>query len=143
MTLGKAEAGETLELLPDLVGGRTGDPVSGHPLIDLALEPGHCLIRPFVGHRLTETIGLRSVETSTDPGQLHQLLLEDGYTQRLLEDRLGRGMGIAHRLLAVASPQIRVNRLPLDRPGPDEGHLNCEVVEGLWLHLGQGRHLRP
>ena len=143
VALGEPESGEALQLLPDLVGGGADDPVARHPCVQVLTKPAHRLLRALVGHRLTEPISLPPVEAGADPGQLHELLLEDGDAQGLLQDLLGRGVGVDDRLLAVAPAQIGMDRLPLDRPGADQRDLYRQVVEGLRLHLGQGRHLGP
>ena len=95
-----------------------------------------------MGHGGSKAIGLATIEPGTDPGQLHQLFLEDRNPQRLFEDRHRRRVGIAHRLLPVAPAQVGMHRLALDRAGSDERHLHRQVVEGLRLHLGKRRHLR-
>ncbi len=141
VALGETETGEPLELLPDLVGCPTGDPVGGHTRIDLVPEPGHGLGGALVGHGLAETVRLRAVESGADPSQLHELFLEDRHPQRPTEDRFGGGMRIPHRLLAVAPLQIGVDGLTLDGARSDQRHLDRQVVEGRRLHPGKGGHL--
>ena len=43
---------------------------------------------------------------------------------------------------AVAPPDVRVHRPALDRPGPDQRHLDDQVVEHPRLQPGQRGHLR-
>ena len=52
-------------------------------------------------------------------------------------------MRVADRLLPVATAQIGVDRLTLDRPWPDQGHLHRQVVEGARFHSREGCHLGP
>ena len=92
-------------------------------------------------HGRTQSVGLVAVEPCADPCQFHQLLLKNGNTQCLAQHRFGQWMRKTDLLLPVPSSQVRVNRLPLDWPRPDESHLNGQVVERLWLHLRQRRHL--
>ncbi len=88
VALGEAEAGEPLQLLPDLVGSSSHDAVRRHTHVDLVAKPSHRLLRTFVGHRLPEPVRLSTVEPGADPCQFHELLLEDGNTQGFLQDRL-------------------------------------------------------
>ncbi len=143
MGLGETEAGETLQLLPDLVRGRTGDPVGGHARVDLVAQPAHGRLRPLVRHGLSQPVRLTAVEPGADAGHLHQLLLEDGHAQGLVEDGLGGGVGIAHRFLTPPPAQIRMDRLTLDGSGTDERHLHRQVVEGSGLHSREGGDLGP
>ncbi len=143
VALGEPERGEPLELLPDLVGGRTGDAVGGHSLEHFVAQTVHRFIRTLVGHCRAQSIRLVAVESGAHPGEFHQLLLEDGDTERLSQHRFCERVGVAHRLFSVPPPKVGMDRLPLDRPRPDERHLHGQVVEGLRLHLRQGRHLRP
>ena len=53
------------------------------------------------------------------------------------------GCAIGHRLLAVLAPDVRVHRTALDRAGPDQRHLDHQVVELAGLEPGQGGHLGP
>ncbi len=96
-----------------------------------------------MGHRLAQAIGLARREPGADPGKLHQLLLEDGDPEGLLEDRFRRRMRVADILFAVPTPEERMDGLTLDRAGPDEGHFDRQVVERSRLQLRKGRHLRP
>ncbi len=56
-------------------------------------------------------------------------------------------MQVRHRFLAGPTPDVRVDRATLDRPGTDQGHLDDQVVEASgqqpWqrAHLGAGLHL--
>ncbi len=51
-------------------------------------------------------------------------------------------MRIGDVFLAVAPPQVRVDRPTLDGTGPDERHLHHEVVEARGAQPRQRRHLR-
>ncbi len=141
MALGKSEARESLQLLPNLVSSSALDPVFRHARVDLVPQTGHGLLRAFVGHRLSQPVGLGPVETRAYTGQLHQLLLEDGHPQSLLQDHLGRRVWVPHRLFAITTPEIWVDRLTLDGARPDQGNLDSQVIEGPRLHLRESGHL--
>ena len=52
-------------------------------------------------------------------------------------------MEVGDGLLAVAAPDVRVDRPALDGPGTDERHLHHQVVELAGAEPGQGGHLGP
>ena len=52
-------------------------------------------------------------------------------------------MRVGDRLLALASPDVGVDRAALDRAGADERHLHHQVVEGAGFEPGQRGHLGP
>ena len=56
---------------------------------------------------------------------------------------LGRGGGVGDRLLAPFAPEVGMDHVALDRPGPDDRHLDDQVVEALGAEPGQHVHLRP
>jgi hypothetical protein len=45
--------------------------------------------------------------------------------------------------MALPPPQIRMHHVALDRTGPDDRHLDDQVVELVGLQPGQHRHLGP
>jgi hypothetical protein len=105
-------------------------PFRAMPPLGLVATAGHGLGGALVGHDLPQPVGLVAVEPRTHPCQLHELLLEYGHTEGLLQDGLGECMGGADGLFARAAPQVRMDRLALDRPGADERHVDHEVLEG-------------
>ena len=82
---------------------------------------------------------------------LHRLLLEDRHAQRPPEDplqlvgraMLGVGAGEGHRLLALPALEIGMDHVALDRPRPDDRHLDHQIVEAARLEPRQHVHLRP
>ncbi len=114
--------------------------------IDAAVhEPGvkllHLPVRAPGAHGPSEAIGVGRGEAGDLDGDAHHLLLVQDHAQGLLEDGLERRVEIAHRLDALAPPQVGVDRVPLDGPGPDDGHLDDEVIQPGGARLGQCLHL--
>jgi hypothetical protein len=106
------------------------------PLLDLARAAER-------RHRTSQAVGLGRREARRDDGDLHRLLLEQGHPQGLAEHGRELLRGEAHGLPALAAAQIGVDHVALDRPRPDDRHLDDEVVEGPGLQPRQHRHLRP
>src|SRR5690606_24399392 len=59
------------------------------------------------------------------------------------EDALEVGVRVVGRLLAIATAQIGVDHVALDRAGADDGDLDDEVVEGARAQPREHRHLGP
>ncbi len=86
---------------------------------------------------------MRRAKPRADPRQLHELFLEDGNPQRLLQHRLGERVWVSNGLVAVPPTQVGVNGITLDGTRTDQGDLNGQVVKRLGLHPRQGGHLGP
>ncbi len=137
--------------------GREGDDLLPEPLghlTDQAVELGasceepgphrrHLLRRALRAHGAAQGVRLGRAEPRGDDGELHELFLEQRDTQGARKHRFQAGMVVGDLLLAVASPDVGVHRTTLDRAGPDERHLDDEVVEGPGLQPWQGRELGP
>ena len=74
-------------------------------------------------------------------GDAHRLLLEQGNAKRLLEDRFQFRLRVFRLFLSLAAAQIGMDHVALDRPGPDDRHLDDEVVEFARLQPRQHAHL--
>src|SRR5207245_4748368 len=48
---------------------------------------------------------------------------------------------VGDRFPALFATKVGVHGIALDRPGPDDGNLHHQVVEGLRSRAGQGLHL--
>ena len=51
-------------------------------------------------------------------------------------------MRVGDSLASLPPLQIRMDHVADNRPGPDDGNLNDDVVEALGTHSRQARHLR-
>ena len=143
MTLREAEIGERGHLLEDAVGGVPGDAVQVlHALVETLPQAFHLLRRPFGTHRPAQLVGLGGVESGHVDGQLHQLLLEQRHPQGAFERPAHRRMLDRHRLFPVAPFDERMHRAALDGAGPDQGHLDDEIVEAARFQPREGGHLR-
>ena len=103
----------------------------------------HARLRTLRSHRLAELVGFGRAEPRAVDRELHELLLEERHTERLLQARLRERMDIRDLLLTVAAPEVRVHRTALDRAGPDQRDLHHEVVEVAGPQPRQRGHLRP
>ena len=94
-------------------------------------------------HRAPQLVGFAGSETRRHDHELHGLLLKQRHAEGLAQDVAHGFAGVFHRLLAVASPQVGVDHLPLDRTGADDRHLDHQVVKLLRLQPRQHAHLGP
>ena len=75
-------------------------------------------------------------------GDPQQLFLKQRNAQGALEDGLQTGMRILHRYLALPPVEEGLDHSAHDGAGPDDGHLNHDVVERRRRIARQRRHLR-
>ena len=105
------------------------------------------VVRALAAHRTAQSFRLPHAEARERDRDLEHLVLEDDDAerraqavgeQRMVDRRHER------RVLAQALPvlDVRVHRLALDRPGPDERDLHRQVVEVLRQRAQQALHLR-
>ena len=144
MRLGEPERGERRDLVEELLGDLLGHPRLAHAaVVEAGVELLHLAGRPPGPHRPPEAVALGRAEARDLDRDPHHLLLVEDHAHRVLEDRLQAWMQVRHRLQALLPPQVRVNRVALDRAGPDDRDLDDEVVEVGRLRLRQGLHLGP
>ena len=141
--LGEAVFAKAADLGKHLLGKLRSEPARRHPLDEPAVKLVDHPRPPPGPHRPAELISLPRREPGCHHRQPHRLLLEEGDAERVLEDAADRLVGVAHRLLATAPAQVGMDHPPLDRPRPDDRHLDDEVVEAGWLEPRQHAHLRP
>ena len=143
VALGEPEVGEGGQGGVDLLGHVLGHVPGGHAGEQPVPQPAHPLAGPLGPHGLAELVGLGRGEAGHVDGDLHQLLLEERDAERPLQGRLQQRVQVGDVLLAVAPPDVGMDGVALDGPGPDQGDLDGEVVEAAGLHPGQGAHLGP
>ena len=143
MALGEAEVGEGGQCCVHLLGHHLGHAPGGHAGEQTVAQAGHALTGPFGAHGLAQFVGLGGAEAGHVDGDLHQLFLKERHPEGALQGWLHQRMEIGDRLGPIAAPDVGVHGVALDGPGPDEGHLDGQVVEAAGLHPGQGVHLRP
>ena len=142
MALGEPEVGEALDLVHDVVGDFTGDAARRHAHEEAVAHRRHAGPRPLRPHRLAQPVGFPRGEAGDVDRHLHELFLEQGHAERLRQALLEQRVRVRDRFLAVAAPQVRVHRTALDGSGPDQCHLDHEVVEALGTQARQRGHLR-
>ena len=143
MGLGEAEVREGGESPVDGVRRLGGDAALGHPRVQSVAQPCHAGRRAFGRHGLAQFVRLRRGESGDGDSHLHQLLLEKRDPERAPQDGLEEGVQIGDRLEAAATTDVGVDGVALDGPGPDERHLDHQVVEAAGPDPGQGPHLGP
>ncbi|MNQ36084.1 hypothetical protein D3C85_495960 [compost metagenome] len=109
-----------------------------HQLVLEVADPARELER---GHGAAKLVGLGGGEAGAFNGDPHGLLLEEGNAKGLAQHLLQLGPGIVDRLAAFATPQIRMDHVALDGTGPDDGHLDDQIIEGARLDPRQHGHL--
>ena len=150
VALGKAVRTKALDLLETSLRESgvvaAGDHPTDHSLFVLPERP----VASKGAHRLAQTIGLGRGELGRHHGDLHRLLLKQGHAQGLFEHLLQlvrivrrAGSGVVRRLQTLASTQIGMHHVALDRPRPDDRHLNGQIVEGRGFQPRQHVDLRP
>ena len=160
VAFGKAVFAEALDLAKAVDREVFGIAAVDHAVDHAPLQQADIALRAKRRHRLAQLVGLAAGEFGSDHGDAHRLLLEQRYTQRLVEDAaklvrvavLGGGggkrhvEGLARRLRLPAQQavaQIRMDHLALDRARSDDRDLNDQIVEDLRPQARQHRHLRP
>ena len=93
-------------------------------------------------HGASKLVGFSGGEAGAFDGDPHGLFLKQRHAERLAQYRFQLGFRIRHIFLALASAQIGMDHIALDRPGPDDRDLDDEIIEGTWLDARQHRHLR-
>ena len=141
--LGKAVEGEGDDGPDDVVGRLPRDPPLAHARSQACLDGLHPLLRALEAHGPAQLLGLATGEAAHGHRHPQELLLEQRHPEGSLQDRLEQRVRVGDRLEAVSPAQVRVHHLAHDGAGPDDGHLDHEVVEALGLHAGQRGHLRP
>ena len=143
MGLGETVAAETLDLFEDARGELLGVAPGKHALGQAFLVGFKPAVTLPGRHGSTQLIGLAGSVFRGDDGQFHHLFLEQRHAQGALENRQQLLRGIDDRLLSVSPAQVGMHHVALNRPGPDDGHLDHQVVEGPGLEPRQHGHLRP
>ena len=94
-------------------------------------------------HGAPELVGLAGREATGNDGDFHRLLLKQRHAHRLAENVLKFRLGIVDVLLALPATEIGMHHVALDGTGPDDRHLDDEIVELTRPEARQHRHLRP
>ena len=95
---------------------------------------------PFA-HRPPQLIGFARREPGRDDGKLHCLFLKDRNPQRPVQDCFDFFVGINYRLLTVATLQIGMNHVTLDRTRPNDRDFDHQVIPTTRLEARQHAHL--
>ncbi len=93
-------------------------------------------------HRPPEAIGTAGRHARDPHRDLDDLLLVEDHPHRVREDRLQQRMRISDRLATLLAPDVRMHRVPLNRPRPDDRDFDHQVVEAFRSGAGKGLHLR-
>ena len=143
MAFRETEIGESLQLFVDLVDHLVGGAMQrAHAVVEPAAQPLHAFGRTLGPHGPPQLVGLGGRETGAVDRELHQLLLEKRYSQRLSQGRFHGRVVVDNRVQAVAPPNVGMHRPALDGPGTDQRDFHHQVVEHPWLEPGQSGHLR-
>ena len=93
-------------------------------------------------HRATEHVGAARRHARDLHRDLNDLLLIEDHAHRVLENRLQQRVCVRDRLATLLAPDVRMHRVALDRPGPDDRDLDHQVVEARRPCARKGLHLR-
>ena len=147
MRFRKPEAGEADELVVDVVRELLVDALAQRPFDEPRPQRLDRLLAPLAAHRPAQRLGLADGEAGERHRHFQHLVLEDDDAERLAQ-RFGEGRMVDRRdeagvLTPLLPPlDIRVDSAALDRPRPDERHLDRQVVEVFRPRAQQALHLR-
>ena len=151
MALGKTVFAEPLDLVEAALGEIALIAAPDHALDHHALIFVHGAEMAERRHGAAQPVGVGGRKARRHHGEAHRLLLEQRHAERppqhLLQFvgravlRRGRGKGDVFDPLPAA--QIGMHHVALDRPGPDDRHLDDEVIELARPQTRQHVHLRP
>jgi hypothetical protein len=142
MGFGESVKGERADGVHDFVLDEEIDVALGHADAEFGRDGGHAFVGAFEGHRATELIGFRAIESGDDHGHAEDLFLKERDAEGASEDGFEGRMDVVDGFFSSASIEVGVNEVADDGAGPDDGDLDRDVVEGLGLHDGKGGHLR-
>ncbi len=131
MAFGEAIFGEAVDLLIEALAELLGDAArtkAFEQALTMTLERSCPSPR---GHVATQAIRLSAGVTCTYDGDLHDLLLEERYAERTIEDGREERVRRIGLFLLGPPPQVRVHHVALDRAGPNDRDFYDEVVEAL------------
>src|SRR6059036_209079 len=128
--------------MDDLILNVAPDAVSIHSLPQLHFDFLHSSFGPLEAECAAQFFRFAAAESGRDHRHSQQLFLKQRYTQCSFENRLERRMGVTYSLASLPPLQIWMDHVADNRPGPDDGDLNDDVVEPLGTHSRQTRHLR-
>src|SRR5437868_14294842 len=97
----------------------------------------------MAAHRSPEAVGFGAREAGALHRDFQNLLLVENDTERLFQDWLQARMDVHHRFPDLLAPQIRMQRIALDRSGADDGDLDDQIIERFRTRARQYLHLRP
>ncbi len=142
MAFREAVLAETQHLLIDAMGEILRVAVGTHAVEQLVLEMIDAAAALPGAHRTAQRIGFAGAEAGRNDRDLHHLLLEDGDTERALQDLPDLVTRIRHRLLEIAASQVGMHHVTLNRARAHDRDLDHQVVVLLRPQPRQHRHLR-
>ena len=141
MRLGKAVLAKALNLCEDAFGKVTAVAAAKHAIDQFFLKRAKASTVSPGGHGSPKLIGLACCKTRSKNGQLHHLLLKNGYAQGALQGLFDRWAWVVHGLKALTTSQVGVDHAPLNGAWPHNGHFNDQVVKALGFKPRQHTHL--
>ena len=135
VAFGKAVFAKPLDLLEAALGEFPGIVLCDHALDHLVAINFELSIAPEGRHGPAKLVGLAGREAADVDGDLHRLFLEERYAERPPKNGFHFRMIILDLLQSLAAAQIGMDHVALDRAGPDDRHLDDEVVK-LFRALG-------
>ena len=141
MAFRKTIVGKSLQLLEDPLGKRQAVAAFLHAAHQALAVDLQVTVTAPGRHRTPQMVSLARGVAGGDDGQLHGLLLKERHAQRALEDLAQRLGWIVDRLQPLTTAQVRMHHVALDGAGPDNGHLNDQIVEAAGPQPRQHRHL--
>ena len=143
--MGAAESVDrkSLHRRKQLVGDLARHSVRQAAVDELVFERRHLDPVEVACHRPAEAIRATWRHARDIHRDLDDLLLVEDHPERVLEDRLEQRVRVGDDLTTLLATDVGMDRVALDRSGPDDRHLDDQVVERLRPGAWQGLHLRP
>ena len=142
VTFGKPVRPEPFDLGKTAIGKVFVITIVQHALQKALAEIADIAVAPEGGQRPAQAIRLLRGEPRANDGNLHGLFLKERHAKCFAQHPAQFVRGKLHRFFPVAATNIGVHHVALNGPGPDDRHLDHQIIEGARAHARQEVHLR-
>ena len=141
MGLGEAVERKRSNVKDDLILGFFRKPLGSHAAPQALFDPDHSFGRSFEAHGTAELFGFAATEARSGHRDPQELFLKDRDTERSLEDRAKRFMGIDDGFAAGSAIDVGMDHFADDRARSDDRNFDYEIIESPGFQPWECRHL--